>query len=116
MAIGFEAMMPRASEALVDATRHTPVSASLAWQAWLFLVGVYLADSLIRNLGFRFFWNPLAAANMEEMTNEAFRRVQRSRPTGTATPSPAPPCGASRAPCGATTWSPTRWSCGSARR
>ncbi len=31
---------------------------------------------MIRNLGFRQFWNPLAARNMEEMTNEAFRRVQ----------------------------------------
>jgi ATP-binding cassette subfamily B protein len=76
IAIGFESMMPRAAEALVDATRHVPASASVAWQAWLFFVGVYLAYSLIRNLGIRFFWNPLAASNMQEMTNEAFERVQ----------------------------------------
>src|ERR1019366_2783730 len=73
---GFESMKPRAAEALVDATRHVPASASVAWQAWLFFVGVYLAYSLIRNLGIRFFWNPLAASNMQEMTNEAFERVQ----------------------------------------
>ncbi|HZC15930.1 MAG TPA: ABC transporter ATP-binding protein [Caulobacteraceae bacterium] len=75
-AIGFESMMPRAAEALVDATRHVPASAPVAWQAWAFFVGVYLAYTLIRNLGIRFFWNPLAAANMEQMTNEAFERVQ----------------------------------------
>ena len=76
VAIGFESMMPRAAEALVDATRHDPPVATVAWGAWLFFVGVYLAYSLIRNLGIRFFWNPLAAANMEQMTNEAFARVQ----------------------------------------
>src|SRR5665213_142986 len=77
VAIGFESMMPRAAEALVDATRHIPASASVAWQAWLFFVGVYLAYSLIRNLGIRFFWNPLAASNMQEMTNEARQRLRR---------------------------------------
>ena len=76
VAIGFESMMPRAAEALVDATRRTPPSASIAWQAWIFFVGVYLAYTLIRNMGIRFFWNPLAAANMEQLTNEAFQRVQ----------------------------------------
>jgi ATP-binding cassette subfamily B protein len=35
VAIGFESMMPRASEALVDATRRVPASAHVAWQAWL---------------------------------------------------------------------------------
>ncbi|HEX4095135.1 MAG TPA: ABC transporter ATP-binding protein, partial [Caulobacteraceae bacterium] len=76
VAIGFESMMPRAAEALVDATRHVPISASVAWQAWLFFVGVYVVYTLVRNLSIRVFWNPLAAANMEQMTNEAFQRVQ----------------------------------------
>jgi ATP-binding cassette subfamily B protein len=76
VAIGFESMMPRAAEALVDATRHVPVSATIAWQAWLFFVGVYVVYTLVRNLSIRIFWNPLAAANMEQMTNEAFQRVQ----------------------------------------
>jgi ATP-binding cassette subfamily B protein len=76
IAIGFESMMPRAAEALVDALRRVPASADTAWGAWAFFVGVYLAYSLIRNLGIRFFWNPLAALNMQQMTNEAFQRVQ----------------------------------------
>ena len=76
IAIGFESMMPRAAQALVDATRHVPVSADVAWKAWLFFVGVYVAYTLIRNGGIRVFWNPMAALNMEQMTNEAFQRVQ----------------------------------------
>src|ERR1700677_2005232 len=76
VAVGFESMMPRAAQALVDAARHVPVSASIAWQAWLFFVGVYVLYALIRNLSIRILWNPLAARNMEQMTNEAFQRVQ----------------------------------------
>lgn len=38
-------------------------------------VGVFLAFTVIRNLAFRF-WNPMAAANMKDMTDEAFARVQ----------------------------------------
>jgi len=45
------------------------------WIAWALFVGAYLAFSISRNIGFRF-WNPLAARNMQEMTNEGFRRVQ----------------------------------------
>src|SRR5271156_5237402 len=76
VAIGFEAMMPRASQSLVDALRGPPGGAPLAWKAWAFFVGVYLVYNLVRNIGFRFSWNPLAAANMEALTNEAFARVQ----------------------------------------
>jgi ATP-binding cassette subfamily B protein len=76
VAIGFESTMPRAAEALVDATRHVPASAPIAWQAWLFFVGVYVTYSVVRITGLRFFWNTLAANNMEQMTNEAFKRVQ----------------------------------------
>ena len=37
------------------------------WGAWATVVGVYLASAVIRNLGLRVFWNPMAARNMEEM-------------------------------------------------
>ncbi len=76
VAIGFESMMPRATKALTDAMQvQTPV-ANRAWQAWLFFVLTYLAYSVIRNMAMRFVWNPFAAKNMEELTTEAFRRVQ----------------------------------------
>jgi ATP-binding cassette subfamily B protein len=75
-AIGFESMMPRATKALTDATLHHPPVAAAAWEAWVFFVGVYVAYQLIRNLTMMWVWNPFAAANMEELTNEAFHRVQ----------------------------------------
>jgi ATP-binding cassette subfamily B protein len=75
VAIGFDLAMPWAAGALVDSLAGGPAQAHLAWKAWAVFVGVYLAYSLIRNVAFRF-WNPLAASNMEEMTNEGFRRVQ----------------------------------------
>jgi ATP-binding cassette subfamily B protein len=75
VAIGFELMVPRASQALVDAVQAGPSNLNRVWGAWAFFVLVYVAFSVIRNTGFRF-WNPLAAHTMEEMTNEAFQRVQ----------------------------------------
>jgi ATP-binding cassette subfamily B protein len=75
VAIGFDLAMPWAAGALVDALASGPGSAAGAWRAWAVFVGVYLAYCLIRNVAFRF-WNPLAASNMEEMTNEGFARVQ----------------------------------------
>ncbi len=75
-AIGFESMMPRATKALTDATLHNPPVPAAAWQAWAFFVGVYVAYQLIRNLTMQWVWNPFAAANMEELTTEAFQRVQ----------------------------------------
>jgi len=75
VAIGFDLAMPWAAGALVDSLAGGPSQASAAWKAWAVFVGVYLAYSLIRNVAFRF-WNPLAASNMEEMTNEGFQRVQ----------------------------------------
>ena len=72
----FETWSPRAAQQLVDITSRGPSHAAGVWQAWAVLVGVFFGSSMIRNLGFRFFWNPLAAHNMEEMTNEGFRRVQ----------------------------------------
>ncbi|MEJ0065633.1 MAG: hypothetical protein WDM85_09435 [Caulobacteraceae bacterium] len=75
-AIGFETWTPRATQNLINIAATGPLRADVIWPAWGILVGVYLAASLIRNIGFRFFWNPMAARNMEEMTNEGFRRVQ----------------------------------------
>ncbi len=76
VAIGFDLALPWAAGRLVDAVAATPREPPAAWQAWAVFVGVYLAFSLVRNLAFRF-WNPMAAGNMKEMTDEAFRRVQR---------------------------------------
>ena len=75
VAIGFELMVPRASQGVIDAVVPGPRHVDVAWSAWVFFVGVYIASSVIRNIAFRF-WNPLAARTMEEMTNEAFQRVQ----------------------------------------
>jgi ATP-binding cassette subfamily B protein len=76
IAIGFETWTPRATQNLVNIASSGPIKPDLIWPAWAVLVGVYLGASLVRNFGFRVFWNPMAARNMEEMTNEGFRRVQ----------------------------------------
>jgi ATP-binding cassette subfamily B protein len=75
IAIGFDLMLPWAAGRLVDAVAAGPEHPAQAWEAWAMFVGVYLAFSLVRNLAFRF-WNPMAAASMKEMTDEAFKRVQ----------------------------------------
>jgi ATP-binding cassette subfamily B protein len=75
-AIAFETYMPTAAEHLVDIASHGPVPGSGAWTAWAMFVAAYASFGLIRNLGFMSFWNPLAAENMSEVTNEAFQRVQ----------------------------------------
>ncbi|WP_332772803.1 ABC transporter ATP-binding protein [Phenylobacterium sp.] len=73
--VGFDLALPWAAGELVDAVAAGPARAELAWNAWAIFVGVYLAFAIIRNISFRF-WNPLAAANMKEMTDEGFKRVQ----------------------------------------
>ena len=74
-AIGCELLVPPAASRLIDTLAKGPSNADLAWRAWAAFVGVYAGFAVIRNIAFRF-WNPLAAHNMEEMTNEGFRRVQ----------------------------------------
>jgi ATP-binding cassette subfamily B protein len=74
-AIGFDLALPTVSAHLVDTLGKGPSAVDAAWVAWAAFVGVYLAFSLIRNLAMRF-WIPLAARNMEEMTNEGYARVQ----------------------------------------
>jgi ATP-binding cassette subfamily B protein len=74
-AIAFDLATPWASGRLVDAVTHGQARAGDAWRAWAVFVGVYFAFSLIRNLSMRF-WIPLASANMKEMTDEGFKKVQ----------------------------------------
>jgi ATP-binding cassette subfamily B protein len=76
IAIAFETYMPTAAQRLVEITSKGPVPGSHAWDAWAWFVVAYASFGVIRNLGFRQFWNPLASENMAEMTDEAFRRVQ----------------------------------------
>ena len=73
--IGFDLATPWAAGRLVDAVAAGPSRVDAAWRAWAVFVGVYLAFSLVRNGALRF-WNPLAAGNMKEMTDEGFRKVQ----------------------------------------
>ncbi len=75
VSVGFDLALPWAAGKLVDAVAAGPARQDLAWSAWALFVGVYLAFAIIRNTSFRF-WNPLAAANMKEMTDEGFKRVQ----------------------------------------
>jgi len=75
-AVGADLMLPWASGALVNAVAKGPaVAADDALRAWMAFVGVYLLFFVARNIAFRV-WNPFAARNMEELTNDAFDRVQ----------------------------------------
>ncbi|WP_419253949.1 ABC transporter ATP-binding protein [Caulobacter sp. ErkDOM-YI] len=74
-AVAFDLALPYASGHLIDAVVEKPRGDPAAWSAlWLF-VGVYFAFAVVRNISHRF-WIPLAARNMEEMTNEGFAKVQ----------------------------------------
>ncbi|MDB5470303.1 MAG: multidrug transporter ATP-binding protein [Caulobacter sp.] len=75
LAVVFDLMLPTTSKWLLDAVAAPDRDAGRAWGAWGWFVGVYVGFVMIRNIAFRF-WNPLAARNMRDMTNEAFRRVQ----------------------------------------
>ena len=75
LAISFDLATPWAAGKLVDAVTSGPSRLALAWRAWATFVGVYFAFSMIRNLSIRF-WIPLASANMKEMTDEGFKKVQ----------------------------------------
>jgi len=75
VAIACELMVPRASQALVEAALRGPAHAAGAWRAWAFFVAVYMGFFVLRNAAMRF-WNPLAVRTMQDMTNEGFARVQ----------------------------------------
>ena len=76
VAIAFETYTPTAAKGLVDLASKPPAPGSGVWTAWGWYVIAIASYGLVRNLGFMWFWNPLAAENMEEMTNESFQRVQ----------------------------------------
>jgi ATP-binding cassette subfamily B protein len=75
LAVGFDVTLPVAAGRLVDALAAGPARLDGVWAAWGVFVGVYLTYVLVRNASFRI-WNPLAAYNMAEMTDEGFARVQ----------------------------------------
>jgi ATP-binding cassette subfamily B protein len=73
--VGFDLAVPWTAGKLVDAVAARGV-AGAAWTAWAWFVGAYLAALVTRNLAMRWFWIPLAANNMKELIDEAFRKVQ----------------------------------------
>ncbi len=80
VAVGLDLCIPWASGRLVDSVAHPAASnggagQAGAWTAWTVFVALYLAFCLARN-SFGWIWNPFAARNMEDMTGEAFARVQ----------------------------------------
>jgi len=75
VAVVFDLMLPTTAGWLLDAVAAPEKDAGRAWAAWGWFVGVYVAFIVIRNIAFRF-WNPLAARNMRDMTDEAFKKVQ----------------------------------------
>jgi ATP-binding cassette subfamily B protein len=74
-AVLFDLMLPTASGHLIDTLTAKTRDTHQAWQAWALFLAVYVGFTISRNIGFRF-WNPLAARNMREMSDEGFRRVQ----------------------------------------
>ena len=74
-AVAFDLALPWAAGRLVDTLAAGPSNIDLAWGAWSLFVGTYLCFVIARNVSFRV-WNPLAASNMEALTNEAFAKVQ----------------------------------------
>ncbi|ALL14740.1 ABC transporter ATP-binding protein [Caulobacter henricii] len=75
LAVAFDLALPYASGHLIDTVVEKPRGDPSAWSALWMFVGVYFAFAVVRNISHRF-WIPLAARNMEEMTNEGFARVQ----------------------------------------
>ena len=74
-AVGFDVAMPSAAGRLVGAVSRSAGPRDAAWSAWAVFVALYLGFILFRNVSFRF-WNPFAAANMQDLVNGGFRRVQ----------------------------------------
>jgi ATP-binding cassette, subfamily B, bacterial len=75
VAIAFDLALPYAAGHLTDTIGGKPRGDASAWRALGLFVGVYFAFAVVRNIAHRF-WIPLAARNMEEMTNEGFAKVQ----------------------------------------
>jgi ATP-binding cassette subfamily B protein len=75
LAIAADMAIPLAAGRLVDAVAEGPQAADIAWGAWALFVGLYLVLSVVRNIANKF-WNPLAALNMRDLTDEGFARIQ----------------------------------------
>ncbi|MET3525896.1 ATP-binding cassette subfamily B protein [Phenylobacterium koreense] len=75
LAIAADMTIPLAAGRLVDAVAEGPQAAKIAWGAWAVFVGLYVVLSVVRNIANKF-WNPLAALNMRDLTDEGFARVQ----------------------------------------
>jgi ATP-binding cassette subfamily B protein len=76
LAVSLDLCIPWAAGRLVDAVTRTDAKAEArVWGAWAAFVGLYIAFCAARN-SFGWIWNPFAARNMEDMTNDAFGRVQ----------------------------------------
>ena len=67
--------IPWAAGALVQAVSTPGAAAEAAWRAWALLAGLYVLFYGLRQVGWRAM-NVFSARNMEEMTNDAFGRVQ----------------------------------------
>jgi len=75
LSIAADMAIPLAAGRLVDAVAEGPQAANIAWGAWAVFVGLYLVLSVVRNIANKF-WNPLAALNMRDLTDEGFARIQ----------------------------------------
>jgi ATP-binding cassette subfamily B protein len=77
VSVSADLALPWASGAMVAAVASGTVEGtSAAWGAWAAFVGVYLAFITSRNIAFRH-WARFAAANMKDLTDEAFERVMQ---------------------------------------
>ncbi len=76
VAVTFDLSLPWAAGRLIDAVAAGPQAGTeAAWRAWAVFMSVFVAFLSIRIGVFRI-WNPFAAANMKELSDEAFGWVQ----------------------------------------
>ncbi|HET6971058.1 MAG TPA: ABC transporter ATP-binding protein, partial [Phenylobacterium sp.] len=73
--VGFDLAVPWTAGRLIDAVTGHGLE-SVAWTAWAAFVAVYFCALVTRNAAMRWFWIPLAAKNMKELVDEAFKKVQ----------------------------------------
>ncbi|MFL5295017.1 MAG: ABC transporter ATP-binding protein [Phenylobacterium sp.] len=74
-AIGFDLSVPYAAGKLVDAVAAGAGHSAQAWGAWGLLAAVYGVGLVVKNVAMRP-WIYFASANMKEIVDEAFRKVQ----------------------------------------
>jgi ATP-binding cassette subfamily B protein len=73
--VAFDLAVPWTAGRLIDAVSAHGVE-RVAWTAWAAFVAVYCCALVTRNAAMRWFWIPLAAKNMKELVDEAFKKVQ----------------------------------------